>query len=112
MANTLARRDELTHTKNKTAYHEKEEELNRLIKEGHEPFGIVVCDINNLKVINDTEGHKAGDEYIKASCTMICRIFAHSPVFRIGGDEFVVILTNQEYKDRQNLISRLRRQVS
>ena len=111
MANTLARRDELTHTKNKTAYHEKEEELNRLIKEGHEPFGIVVCDINNLKVINDTEGHKAGDEYIKASCTMICRIFAHSPVFRIGGDEFVVILTNQEYKDRQNLISRLRRQV-
>lgn len=46
MANEIARRDELTHTKNKTAYHEMENELQKHIEERREPFGIVVCDIN------------------------------------------------------------------
>ena len=111
MANEMARRDELTGTKNKTAYHEMEEELQRLIDEGGTPFGIVVCDINGLKTINDTEGHKAGDGYIKASCRLICRIFYHSPVFRIGGDEFVVILRGQDYANRKKLLARLKKQV-
>ena len=111
MANEMARRDELTHTKNKTAYHEMEKELQSQIEEGHEPFGILVCDINGLKVVNDTRGHKAGDDYIKSSCMLICRIFHHSPVFRIGGDEFVVVLRGQDYENRQDLVSGLRRQV-
>ncbi len=111
MANEIARRDELTHTKNKTAYHEMEGELQRQIEEGCDPFGILVCDINGLKVINDTEGHKAGDDYIKTSCMLICRIFHHSPVFRIGGDEFVVILRGQDFENRTQLLSSLRRQV-
>ena len=111
IANRIARRDELTHTKNKTAYHEMENELQSRIGSGCEPFGIVVCDINDLKIINDTEGHKAGDDYIKASCTMICRTFSHSPVFRIGGDEFAVVLRGDDYKNRMMLISGLRRQA-
>lgn len=110
-ANEIARRDELTHTKNKTAYREMENALQKLIEEGGSPFGIVICDINGLKIINDTEGHKAGDEYIKTSCMLICRIFHHSPVFRIGGDEFVVVLRDQDYKNRNHLILRLRKQV-
>ncbi len=111
MANEIARRDELTHTKNKTAYHEMEDELQRQIEEGCDPFGIVVCDINGLKMINDTEGHKAGDDYIKASCMLICRIYHHSPVFRIGGDEFVVVLRGQDFENRASLLSTLRKQV-
>ena len=111
MANELARRDELTHTKNKTAYQEMERDLQRQIEEGADPFGIVVCDINGLKVVNDTEGHKAGDEYIKTSCRLVCRTFQHSPVFRIGGDEFVVVLKGQDFEARQSLVSGLRRQV-
>jgi len=111
MANEIARRDELTHVKNKTAYHEAESELQKQIREGNAVFGIVVCDINGLKTINDTEGHKAGDEYIKSSCALICRTFHHSPVFRIGGDEFAVILRGQDYDNRESLISGLRRQV-
>ena len=111
LANEMARRDELTHTKNKTAYHEMEKELQRQIKEGSEPFGIVVSDINSLKVINDTEGHKAGDDYIKACCMLICRVFHHSPVFRIGGDEFVIVLRGDDYKNRASLVSGLRRQM-
>ena len=111
MANEMARRDELTHTKNKTAYHEMEAELQRQIEAGCDPFGIVVCDINGLKTINDTEGHKAGDDYIKTSCMLICRIFHHSPVFRIGGDEFAVVLRGQDFENRTGLIASLRRQV-
>ena len=111
LANEMARRDELTHTKNKTAYHEMEKELQQQIEEGCDPFGIVVCDINGLKAVNDTEGHKAGDDYIRASCKLICQTFHHSPVFRIGGDEFAVILRGMDYEQRDELVSALRRQV-
>ena len=62
-------------------------------------------------MVNETEGHKAWDDYIRASCMMVCRIFHHSPVFRVGGDEFVVILRGQDFENREKLISLLRRQV-
>ena len=111
IANEMARRDELTHTKNKTAYREMELALQQRIEERGDPFGIVVCDINGLKVINDTEGHKAGDDYIRASCTLVCQVFRHSPVFRIGGDEFAVVLTGQDYESREKLLTSLKKRV-
>ena len=110
-ANEMARRDELTHTKNKTAYHEAEKELQDLIDRGGASFGMVVCDINGLKIINDTEGHRAGDDYIRSSCMLICKVFHHSPVFRVGGDEFVVILKSDDYRNRKSLLSGLRSMV-
>ncbi|WP_407426731.1 GGDEF domain-containing protein [Treponema sp.] len=67
----------------------------------------VVCDVNNLKWVNDTLGHKAGDEYIKEACHTICVIFDHSPVFRTGGDEFVVILKGHDYEHRTELLQKL-----
>ena len=111
MANEMARRDELTHVKNKTAYHEKEKDLQKQIDAGCDPFGIVVCDVNDLKMINDTEGHRAGDEYIKACCLLVCRTYQHSPVFRVGGDEFVVILRGSDFANREKLLAALQRQV-
>lgn len=109
----LARRDELTGTKNKTAYTELERSVQANIDNGLDylPFAIVVCDTNNLKKINDTKGHKAGDKYIKASAMLLCRIFSHSPVFRIGGDEFVVFLRGDDYSSRERLIRELYDQV-
>ncbi len=112
LANELARRDGLTGIKNKTAFHEIENEITLgIIEKRNEPFSIVVCDINDLKIVNDTQGHKAGDDLIKNSCKMICREFSHSPVFRIGGDEFAVILTGSDYKIRETLLDELRRQI-
>ena len=109
----LARRDELTGTKNKTAYTELERSVQADIDSGDqkEPFAIVVCDTNNLKYINDTKGHKAGDEYIRASAKLLCDIFAHSPVFRIGGDEFVVFLRGDDFSAREELMEELRCRV-
>ena len=45
-----------------------------------------------LKLINDTYGHEKGDIYLKTACNAICDVFRHSPVFRMGGDEFAVLL--------------------
>ena len=101
----VANTDPMTGVKNKYAYLVKERELTTALKERRAPdFGIVVCDVNGLKKNNDTYGHKAGDEYIRSACKMICEIFAHSPVYRIGGDEFVVILTGGDYDMRKELL--------
>ena len=75
------------------------------------PFAIVVGDANNLKQINDTKGHVAGDEYIKASAGLLCDIFVHSPVFRVGGDELAVFLRDGDHAAREELMKKLRDQV-
>ncbi len=113
LANELARRDELTGVRNKKAFHELEERVQKNIDGGLDyiSFAIVVCDINNLKLVNDTQGHKAGDEYIRASCRLICNIFTHSQVFRIGGDEFVAFLGSSDFYERNELLEKLQRQV-
>lgn len=109
----LARRDELTGVKNKTAYAELEASVQSNIDKGVDylPFAIAVCDINDLKEKNDTEGHKAGDDYIKASSELICGIFAHSPVFRVGGDEFAVFIRGNDYSQRDALVSDFKNKV-
>ena len=68
------------------------------------PFAVVMLDLNDLKVINDTEGHQAGDQYIKDACMLICNIFKHSPVFRVGGDEFAVISQGGDYEKMEQLL--------
>ena len=100
----LANRDPLTGVKSKHAYTVKEEELNERITEGGmEDFAVAVCDVNGLKFVNDTYGHKAGDEYIRKASHIICITFQHSPVFRIGGDEFAVIMTGHDFENRHEL---------
>ena len=97
-AEDKATKDQLTGVKNKRAYVSMEEELNQKIKGNYKPkFAVVVFDLNGLKQINDTLGHAAGDEFIKDGCTIICDTFSRSPVFRVGGDEFVAIVTGKDY---------------
>jgi diguanylate cyclase (GGDEF)-like protein len=75
------------------------------------PFGLIVCDTNELKKINDLQGHVAGDEYIKQSAKLLCDIFDHSPVFRVGCDEFVIFLRGDDYSNRDKLMQSLQKQV-
>ena len=67
-------------------------------------FAIGMFDCNDLKRINDEFGHDRGDAYLKTACQLICRVFQHSPVFRIGGDEFTVILRNSDFDNRRQLV--------
>ena len=100
----VANRDELTGVKSKHAYANAVEELKKKMSEGTAEFAIVVADINGLKDVNDTRGHNAGDCYIKEACHIICSVFKHSPVYRIGGDEFVILLTGQDFHLRKILM--------
>lgn len=100
-----ANTDTMTGLKNKHAFIEREKELDAHIRDGLvRDFALVVCDVNGLKQINDTLGHKAGDECIINAGKMIGEIFQHSPVFRIGGDEFAAILTGRDYNMRSELM--------
>ena len=69
-------------------------------------------DINNLKIINDSRGHEAGDEYIVRACRLICNVFKHSPVYRVGGDEFIAVLTGDDYINRGALYDEIISQLS
>ena len=107
-ARKMATIDSLTGIKNKHAYVELEEKVNVEIQTGEpKPFAIVVCDINGLKEVNDLFGHKEGDICIKKACTKICNTFSHSPVFRIGGDEFVAFLRGADYYRRNALLEEI-----
>ena len=108
VARKMATVDSLTGVKNKNAYVQWEEKINEEIKEGtREPFAVVVCDINNLKAVNDLFGHKEGDTCIREACKRICTVFDHSPVFRVGGDEFIVILSGEDYYVRKELLNQI-----
>ena len=104
-ARERAYRDALTGVKSKYAFEEALEQLNAAIASGEaEPFAIAVCDVNALKRTNDTQGHQAGDKLLLDAAKVICNTFKHSPVFRIGGDEFAVILRGSDYGQREELL--------
>ena len=104
--------DQLTGVKNRLSYARFEQELNEQIEaDTIEAFAVVVCDLNNLKIVNDTRGHIEGDKSIRNACSLLCKTFKHSPVFRIGGDEFAVLLTGTDYEHRQNLMEEIDRQM-
>lgn len=103
---TLAYKDALTGVKSKLAYAEKIEQIDREIDKGiRQELALVVLDVNNLKRINDTLGHDVGDAYIKEACRLICDSFKKSPVYRVGGDEFVVFLEQEDYENREKLLA-------
>ena len=100
----LANRDSLTGIRNKTAYDEEIKKLQWEAAGGSRKFGLGMVDLNNLKQINDKYGHDKGNIAIKNLCRVVCTIFKHSPVFRIGGDEFAIILKNTDYENVEKLV--------
>lgn len=88
---TMAFKDALTGLGNRAAFDRDAESLQLMKSEG--PFCVAVFDINNLKQINDTYGHAEGDQLIKDTAYAINRSFSDlGECYRIGGDEFVVIM--------------------
>ncbi|MCR5847370.1 MAG: GGDEF domain-containing protein [Lachnospiraceae bacterium] len=108
----LMQTDALTSLKNRTAFENAKAVLrNHYLSQDNQRFAAVMFDLNNLKKINDELGHGAGDIYIKNSSELICNTFKHSPVFRIGGDEFVAIVKNSDYPERYELLEKFRSEV-
>lgn len=96
----LGSHDPLTKLANRTYF---EEEMSRLESGEHEPVTIIVCDVDGLKLVNDTLGHKAGDNLLVAAAEVLREPFRTEGVAaRVGGDEFAVLLknTDKESADR------------
>lgn len=108
----IANIDALTKVRNKRSYDIEIERIEKELKEGNTEFGLVMIDLNFLKKINDSYGHEKGDQSIQLLCKLICGIFRFSPVFRIGGDEFIVILENNDYQNIGQLSSELDKELA
>ncbi len=109
----LMGKDSLTGVKNRMAYEDKEKYLQSLINDGSDTaFAIAAFDVNNLKLINDNNGHDAGDEYLNRCCHLICSVFKHSPVYRMGGDEFLAVLHDEDYDRAEELSADMKSRMS
>lgn len=109
MVNDLNKRvftDALTAVRNRGAYNDHIQELQDQLDRGEQlEFAIGVFDCDDLKEINDLHGHDKGDMYLRAASQLISEVFRNSPVYRIGGDEFAVILQYEDYQNRDALAS-------
>jgi diguanylate cyclase (GGDEF)-like protein len=100
----VAFEDPLTHAGSQVAYTQKVAELVRAIEDGVAQFAVLMVDLNNLKYINDTYGHDKGNRYLCGARELVSDAFQHSPVYRIGGDEFVVVVQGPDYEQRDELL--------
>ena len=97
--------DALTRVRNKGGYDDYIKSLEARLEKGEAlELTVGVFDCDNLKLVNDHYGHDKGNIYLKTACQLICKTFQHSPVFRIGGDEFTVVLIGEDYQNREALV--------
>lgn len=98
--NNMAQKDGLTGFYNKAFYLQYVEQLQEEYKKTQTPYAVVVLDVNNLKYINDKYGHEKGDELLLAAADLIWKEFPNNSYFRIGGDEFAIIIEGASYAKR------------
>ena len=92
--NNLAFTDKLTGIKNNTAFLQEVVYLRNDILQKKANFALFVIDANGLKYINDNYGHELGNELIIKVTQMAAEVFGSEHLYRIGGDEFAVIMYN------------------
>ncbi len=88
--------DGLTGVKNMNSYRGILKELERMIDDGNAAFTMIALDMNGLKGINDNYGHEQGNQALITAAKALTRLFGYESVYRVGGDEFVVVLKNAE----------------
>lgn len=103
----LAHTDSMTGLRNTTSYNMWIADFNKEIQNKNVIFGVIVLDVNDLKEANDQYGHDVGNKLLVTAARIISNVFRRSPVFRIGGDEFLVILRNRDLEEHKNLCKKL-----
>ncbi len=104
--NDLAYADALTSLHNKGAFDICIKDIQTQLDapEDGPAFAVCIFDCNSLKKINDQNGHDKGDIYLKVTAEIICEVYDHSPIFRIGGDEFAALLMDRDFRNRDELL--------
>ncbi|MCQ2412673.1 MAG: GGDEF domain-containing protein [Sphaerochaetaceae bacterium] len=100
----LSYTDQLTGLGNETAYYRQVDKISSRIEAGNAEFAIVMMDVNNVKATNDSIGHRYGCHLIVTAGKTLPNIFTTSKLYHIGGDEFVAIVSGDDY---HNLLQRL-----
>lgn len=102
-------RDSLTGLYNRNLF---EIEMERLNDGRYSPIGIVICDLDGLKFVNDTLGHQAGDQMLIQTASILRDNFRSSDIIaRIGGDEFAILLTETDSLMAEKVVQRLSQAV-
>jgi|GEM_PF-840317 diguanylate cyclase (GGDEF)-like protein len=102
----LSYHDQLTGLLNRRFF---EEELKRLDDNKNFPLCIIMSDVNGLKLVNDSFGHKAGDMMLMKFANVIKRLYPYEDrIFRIGGDEFVILVPNMNRDDADVIVKNIK----
>lgn len=104
--------DTLTGLQNRTAYYDYNNELNKKLDEGRADFSILMIDINWLKKMNDTYGHEQGNLYLQGAANLIRSVFGDDHLYRIGGDEFVIILEGKAQEGTEDRIRKFKEEIA
>lgn len=90
-----------------------EQELQQIDKGSSETAGLIVCDVDGLKLVNDQLGHEAGDHLLVQCANLLKDCFKNDAIIaRIGGDEFTVLLRDCSSEDLESALVRLRRTIT
>ncbi|MBR3015962.1 MAG: GGDEF domain-containing protein [Clostridia bacterium] len=103
----LSSRDMLTGIQNRNEMNNYVDSLSNGKVSPGKPVGVLFADLNGLKDVNDTMGHPAGDDLIRAAARVLRSVFNEEEIFRAGGDEFTVIavgITSDEMEERVRMM--------
>ncbi|QMV43495.1 GGDEF domain-containing protein [Cohnella cholangitidis] len=109
----LAKTDALTETYNHMAYHEYKDHLVEQADNGRLSLHLAILDIDNFKKVNDTYGHKAGDEVLqKVAAIARSKTGSNDFVARYGGEEFVILFTEKSFQEVYDLVEDIRGSIA
>ncbi|TJY41034.1 GGDEF domain-containing protein [Cohnella pontilimi] len=109
----LAKTDYLTETYNHMAYHELVDKLVEEAEKGRLLLHLAVFDIDNFKSINDTYGHRAGDQVLRKVAEVArSKVGSHDFVARYGGEEFVILFTDLDFLAAYDTMEQIRRSIA
>ena len=108
--NKQAYTDAATDVGNKAAYHDAVQRIDKMSQHANGDYAIFVMDINYLKMYNDKYGHEFGDMLISDASTIIKKVFGDYNIYRIGGDEFTVIINSPGNDLCEQLVKRFKQE--
>ena len=112
-AETMAREDSLTGLGNRRAFHEALAREIARAQRANEPLSLLIGDLDGFKLVNDTEGHAAGDEALRGVADALRSSGRGADeCFRWGGDEFAILLPDADFRQAAEVAGRMQRAVA